>query len=128
VFTKLLALFIIFPLLELYVILEVGSVFGALPTILLVVLTAVAGAFFTKLEGLRTLRRIQQQLMLGQMPTEELIDSVLICIAGVLLLTPGFLTDTFGFWILIPGTRQLFKRWLRSRFDQYLSKRTTEMI
>ncbi len=127
-FTKLLALFIIFPLLELYVILEVGSVFGALPTVLLVVLTAVAGAFFTKLEGLRTLRRIQQQIILGQMPAEELIDSVLICVAGVLLLTPGFLTDVFGFWILIPPTRQLFKRWLRSRFYQYLRKRTTGTI
>ncbi len=127
-FTKLLALFIIFPLLELYVILEVGSVFGALPTVLLVVLTAVAGAFFTKLEGLRTLRRIQQQIILGQMPAEELIDSVLICVAGVLLLTPGFLTDVFGFWMLIPPTRQLFKRWLRSRFDQYLRKRTTGTI
>ncbi len=127
-FTKLLALFIIFPLLELYVILEVGSVFGALPTVLLVVLTAVAGAFFTKLEGLRTLRRIQQQIILGQMPAEELIDSVLICVAGVLLLTPGFLTDVFGFWMLIPPTRQLFKRWLRSRFYQYLRKRTTGTI
>jgi UPF0716 protein FxsA len=128
VFPKLLTLFIIFPLVELYVILEVGSVFGALPTVLLVVLTAVAGAFFTKLEGLRTLRRMQQQIMVGQMPTEELIDSVLICVAGLLLLTPGFLTDAFGFWILIPPTRHVFKCWLRSWFDQYLSRRTTGTI
>ncbi len=127
-FPKLLALFIILPLVELYVILEVGSVFGALPTVLLVVLTAVAGAFLTKLEGLRTLRRMQRQIMVGQMPAEELIDSVLICVAGVLLLTPGFLTDTFGFWILIPPTRKVFKRWLRYRFDQYLSRRTTGTI
>ena len=127
-FPKLLALFIVLPLLELYVILEVGSVLGALPTVLVVVLTAVAGAFFTKLEGLRTLRRMQQQIMVGQMPAEELIDSVLICVAGVLLLTPGFLTDAFGFWILIPPTRSVFKRWLRSRFDQYLHKQSTGTI
>lgn len=127
-FPKLLALFIILPLVELYVILEVGSVFGALPTVLLVVLTAVAGAFLTKLEGLRTLRRMQRQIMVGQMPAEELIDSVLICVAGVLLLTPGFLTDAFGFWILIPPTRNVFKRWLRYRFDKYLSRRTRGTI
>ncbi len=127
-FPKLLALFIILPLVELSVILEVGSVLGALPTVLLVVLTAVAGAFLTKLEGLRTLHRMQRQIMVGQMPAEELIDSVLICVAGVLLLTPGFLTDAFGFWILIPPTRQVFKRWLRYRFDQYLSRRTTRTI
>ena len=114
-FPKLLVIFIILPLLELYVILEVGSVFGPIPTVLLVVLTAVAGAFFTKLEGLRTLHRMQQQIIVGQMPAEELVDSVLICVAGVLLLTPGFLTDAFGLWILIPPTRLLFKRWLRSQ-------------
>ncbi len=124
-FPKLLALFIILPLIELYVILEVGSVFGALETVLLVVLTAVAGAFFTKLEGLRTLQRMQQQIMHGQLPAEELVDSVLICVAGVLLLTPGFLTDAFGLWILIPPTRTLFKRWLRYRFDRYLGSRPT---
>ncbi len=127
-FPKLLALFIILPLLELYVILEVGSVLGALPTVLLVVLTAVTGAFFTRLEGLRTLRRMQQQIMVGQIPAEELVDSVLICVAGVLLLTPGFHTDAFGLWILIPPTRDVFKRWLRSRFDKYLGKRTLGTI
>ena len=123
-FPKLLALFVILPLIELYVILEVGSVFGPLPTVLLIILTAVAGAFFTRLEGLRTLQRIQQQIMVGQMPAEELVDSVLICIAGVLLLTPGFLTDAIGLWILIPPTRQVFKRWLRSRFDHYRNRKT----
>ena len=127
-FPKLLALFIILPLVELYVILEVGSVFGALPTVLLVVLTAVAGAFFTRLEGLRTLHRMQQQIMVGQMPAEALIDSVLICVAGVLLLTPGFLTDALGLWILIPPTRQVFKRWLRYRFDLYRRKRAMGSI
>ena len=123
-FPKLLALFVIIPLAEIYVILEVGSLVGPLPTVLLIVLTAVAGAFFTRLEGLRTLHRMQQQIMVGQMPAEELVDSVLICVAGVLLLTPGFLTDAFGLWILIPPTRQVFKRWLRSRFDQYMNKNT----
>ena len=127
-FPKLLVIFIVLPLLELYVILEVGSVFGPIPTVLLVVLTAVAGAFFTKLEGLRTLHRMQQQIMVGQMPAEELVDSVLICVAGVLLLTPGFLTDAFGLGILIPPTRFLFKRWLRVKFDQYVHRRAMGTI
>tara|TARA_B100001971_G_C18266284_1_gene592856 strand:- start:2695 stop:3096 length:402 start_codon:yes stop_codon:yes gene_type:complete len=128
VFSKLLALFIILPLLELYVIIEVGAVLGALPTVLFVVFTAVAGAFLTRLEGLRTLRRMQQQIMVGQMPAEELVNSVLICVAGVLLLTPGFLTDAFGLLVLIPPTRHVLKRWLRYRFNQYMRTRTMETI
>ncbi len=127
-FPKILTIFIILPLLELYVIIEVGAVVGALPTILFVVFTAVAGVFLTKLEGLRTLRRMQQQIMLAQMPAEELVDSVLICVAGVLLLTPGFLTDLLGVLILIPSTRSVFKRWLRYRFSQYMSTKTMATI
>ena len=128
VFSKLLAIFIIVPLLELYVILEVGTFLGALTTVALVILTAVTGAFFTKLEGLRTLRRMQQQNNIGQMPAEELVDSVLICIAGVLLLTPGFLTDFIGVCVLVPATRLLFKRWLRAKFEQYLVQKTSKSV
>ena len=122
-FPRVLAVFILLPLVELYLILEVGAVFGALHTVLLIVLTAVAGIVVAKLEGLRVLHRMRQQIMHGQMPAEELLDSVLICVAGILLFAPGFVTDAFGVWLLVPPTRNVFKRWLRSRFDRYFQTR-----
>lgn len=125
-FPKLLALFILVPLAELYLLLKVGSVFGAFHTVLLVVLTAALGALLAKLEGLRTWRRIQEQLAKGQMPAEELVDSVLIFMAGALLLTPGFITDGLGLGVLFPGTRVYVKRWLRRQFDRHLHRQTVE--
>jgi UPF0716 protein FxsA len=71
-----------------------------------------------RLEGLRTLRQIQLTLAQGQIPAEELLDGVLIFTGGILLLTPGVLTDLFALVLLIPYTRSRFKRWLRRRFDR----------
>ena len=91
---------------------------GGLNTILLVLGTGVLGAFLAKLEGLRTLRQIQRNLSQGIVPAEEMMDGVIILVAGLLLITPGILTDAFGFLMLIPTTRNAFKRWLRRRFDR----------
>jgi UPF0716 protein FxsA len=113
--------FTIVPLVELFILLKIGSHIGALNTLLLVVLTALLGTLLVRLEGLRTLRQIQSSLSQGQIPAEELIDGVLIFAGGILLLTPGVLTDLCALILLFPYTRMHFKRWLRRRFDRMVA-------
>ncbi len=120
-FFRLLILLIVVPLLELYLLLKVGTIIGALNTIMLVILTAILGAYLTKIEGLKVLYQIRSNLENGIMPTEELIDGVLIFIAGAVLLTPGFITDIIGFLILIPTTRYYIKKWLKEIIRKRLS-------
>jgi len=113
--------FAIVPLVELFILIKIGSHIGALNTILLVILTAALGALLVRLEGLRTWRQIQSSLSQGQIPAEELIDGVLIFAGGILLLTPGVLTDLCALILLFPYTRMHFKRWLRRRFDRMVT-------
>ena len=117
-FGRLFLLFTVIPLVELYLLIKVGEVIGALNTILLIIATGLLGAFLAKLEGLRTLNQIQQNLNQGIMPAEELLDGVIILVAGLMLITPGIMTDICGFLLLVPQTRFAFKRWLRRRFDR----------
>jgi UPF0716 protein FxsA len=114
-------LFTIVPLVELFILIKIGGHIGALNTILLVILTALLGVMLVRLEGLRTLRQIQSSLSQGQIPAEELIDGVLIFAGGILLLTPGVLTDLCALILLFPYTRMHFKRWLRRRFDRLVA-------
>ncbi|RMF81186.1 MAG: FxsA family protein [Nitrospirae bacterium] len=110
--SRLFLLFLTLPLVELYLLIRVGRVIGAGWTVALVVLTAVVGAALAKAEGLRTLAAIQSALVAGRMPTEELVEGAMILVAGVVLLTPGFLTDAAGLLILFPPTRRPIRRWL----------------
>src|SRR5688500_17675475 len=118
---RLLLLFAVIPVAELLILIKIGSHIGALNTVALVVLTAVLGLMLVRLEGLRTLRQIQLSLSQGEIPSEELIDGILIFVSGILLLTPGVLTDVFALILLIPYTRMHFKRWLRRRFDRMMA-------
>lgn len=118
---RLILLFTIVPLAELYILIKIGSHIGGFNTILLVVMTAMLGAGLARLQGLRTLQQIQLSLSQGQIPAEELIDGVLILAGGILLLTPGVLTDLFALVLLLPYTRTYFKRWLRRRFDRMVA-------
>jgi UPF0716 protein FxsA len=115
---KLLLIFITVPLLEIMLFIEIGSRIGTLMTLLIVALTAILGATLAHREGLKAWWRIQDKLYQGEMPNAELLDGVLILIAGAVLLTPGFLTDAIGFVLLYPGTRQPVKSWLRHKFSQ----------
>lgn len=115
---RLFLLFTIVPLVELYILIKIGSHIGGFNTILVVIITAVLGAWLARLQGLRTLQQIQLSLSQGQIPAEELIDGVLILAGGILLFTPGVLTDLFALVLLFPSTRTHFKRWLRRRFDR----------
>ena len=116
-FVRLLLLFTLVPLIELYVLLRIGSLLGVAPTILLVVVTGVVGAQLARREGVRTLRQIQAQLQRGVMPTEGLVDGALILAAGLLLVTPGVLTDAVGFGLLFPLTRAALRQYVRRRLE-----------
>ncbi len=105
-FFLLLLLFFTVPLVEIYVLLEVGGMIGVLPTIVLVVLTAVMGAGLIRAQGIATLGRVQQQLERGELPAVGIIEAALLLVAGALMLTPGFVTDTIGFLILVPPLRR----------------------
>ena len=118
---RLILVFTIVPLAELYILIKIGSQIGGFNTILLVLMTTVLGALLARLQGLRTLRQIQLSLSQGQIPAEELIDGVLILFGGILLVMPGVLTDLFALVLLLPFTRTYFKRWLRRRFDRMMA-------
>ena len=102
----LLVLFLVVPIAEIWVLIEVGSVVGAVATIGLVVLTAVAGAALMRAQGLATLFRARAAMAKGEVPALELLEGAVILIAGALLLTPGFITDATGFACLIPSVRR----------------------
>ena len=126
---KLFLAFTIIPIIEIYLLIEIGSMFGALTAVTLVILTGFLGAFLARMQGLQTLYRIQESLREGRMPSGELLDALLIGIAGLVLLTPGFLTDSAGFLLLIPATRNAIKNWLRRQIElRYMSNRPEDII
>ena len=108
----LLALFVGLPILEIYVIIQVGQVIGAVPTILLLIVESILGAWLVKHEGRRAWKALQETLATGQMPGKELADAALVLVGGTLLLTPGFVTDIFGFFFVLPFTRPIARRML----------------
>ena len=116
---KLFLAFTLIPVLEIYLLIKLGSFLGALNTVIIVILTGIIGAYLAKLEGLHTMLKVRDGLNRGEVPAEEMLDALLILVAGIVLLTPGFLTDLAGLLILVPQTRTLFKRWLRKKFDKW---------
>ncbi|MEZ5281401.1 MAG: FxsA family protein [Acidimicrobiales bacterium] len=114
----LLAAFIIVPILELAVIIQVGSSVGVLPTLGLLIAVSIVGAWLVKFQGMGVLMRMRQQLAQGKMPTDELMNGVLILVAGALMLTPGFLTDALGLSLLIPPIRAAIRQMLARRFTR----------
>lgn len=105
-------LFVIVPLVELYLLLAVGSLVGFWPTVLLVLVTGMLGASLARREGFRVLRRWQEALARGEMPEEGVLGGLLVLVGGVLLITPGVLTDAVGLLLLLPPSRRWIGRWL----------------
>lgn len=103
----LLMLFVIMPVLEMWVLIEVGSKIGALTTIGLVLLTAMLGLALLRQQGVSTVMRANQRMQSGQLPAQEMVEGIFLAVGGALLLTPGFVTDAVGFACLIPGVRQI---------------------
>jgi len=97
---------LIIPFAEIYLLLQVGSVIGAFPTIFLVVFTAVLGAWLLRQQGFATFQRFQASLAQGEIPAYEMIEGPIILVGGALLLTPGFITDVLGFACLVPQLRK----------------------
>ena len=120
---KLFLAFTLIPVGEIYLLISVGTKIGAINTVILVIATGFTGAYLAKIQGMQTLYRVQTSLQQGIMPKEDLMDALIIFIAGIVLLTPGFLTDTTGILLLIPGTRNLFKRFIRKKIDQWMIER-----
>lgn len=104
-------IFIIVPVVEMWVLIEVGSLIGGLTTVGLVVLTAFIGINLLRMQGTQTLQRFQAKASHGELPGQEILEGMMLAVAGALLLTPGFVTDTIGFALLVPGLRtMLFKQ------------------
>ena len=112
-------LFIIgIPLIEIYLMIKVGSIIGAFNTIFLIFFTAVTGVYFAKLEGLNTIRSGFDQLVKNEMPIYEIISGAALTFAALLLILPGFLTDLVGFLLIIPVTRKIFIKIISSKFNK----------
>jgi UPF0716 protein FxsA len=107
--------FFLTPIVEMYLLIRVGGYIGALPTICLVMLTAVIGVVLLRIQGFATLTRGLGRLQSGQIPAREVAEGVLLAVAGALLLTPGFVTDTLGFLLLFPPTRAAVARRMLDR-------------
>ncbi|KPK03970.1 MAG: exlusion protein FxsA [Anaerolineae bacterium SG8_19] len=116
--TKLLLLFVLVPIVELILLVEIGQLVGTLPTIALIIFTGVLGAFLVRRQGVQVLTRIRAELQGGRLPTDSIFDGAIILVAGAFLVTPGILTDTLGFLCLIPTTRRLIKRGIWTRMER----------
>ncbi len=121
-FLKLFLAFTLVPFIEIYLLIKIGAQVGAFNTILIVILTGLLGASLARLEGIKTMTKVRDSLNRGDLPAEEMLDAMLIFVAGVVLLTPGFITDLTGLALLVPKARYWFKRWLRKKFDEWLEK------
>ena len=119
IFLKLVLAFTMIPAAEIYVLIKIGGFIGALNTVLVIIITGVLGAYLARLQGMHTLYKIQANLRQGIIPTEELLDALIILSAGITLLTPGFLTDIAGLILLVPFTRFYVKLWLKKKFDRW---------
>jgi UPF0716 protein FxsA len=124
---KLFLLFTLVPILELILLLQVGQWIGTWPTIGIIVVTALVGAWLARREGIRAWRNVQSTLAAAQMPGEALLHGMLIFSGGALLLTPGVLTDVLGLALLAPPTRTAIAAHLRRRFERHVARSTGQI-
>lgn len=120
IFTYLLAAFIFLPIVELWILFKVDAHLGLGATLLIVVMTGFIGAWLARAQGLMVMLQIQRDLNEGRMPAPRMIDGTMILIAGALLITPGLLTDSVGFLLLVPAFRTQVRGWLRYKMEQKL--------
>ena len=119
---RLLLLFLIVPIAELYLLIEIGQRIGTISTLALIFLTALLGSALARRQGLGVLRRMQSEMAEGRLPASSMVDGVLILLAGAVLITPGVLTDLVGFLVLIPVTRGLIKAYLWKRIERAVKR------
>lgn len=114
-FPVLLFLFIVVPIVEIALFVQVGGFLGLWPTIALVLVTAIVGASLVRSQGIATLMSVQQRLQQGELPAQQIVEGVMLAVSGVLLLTPGFMTDALGMVVLLPAPRAMLAKQLMSR-------------
>ncbi|NCY15614.1 MAG: FxsA family protein [Actinobacteria bacterium] len=124
-FVVLFLLFVVAPLVELYVLVQVAHLIGLLPALALLVLLSLFGAWLVKREGVAVLRRLRNSLATGEMPTNSLVDGGLIVIAGALCIVPGFVSDCIGLLLLVPPVRTPVRRRLIARWSLRSTSRPT---
>jgi UPF0716 protein FxsA len=117
-FLRLLLLFTVVPLIELFLLVKLGTVIGIGATVLIVICTGVLGAWLARWQGLGVLRRLSEDMKGGRLPTDALIDGLLILIAGAVLLTPGLITDALGFLLLVPKGRAMVRKAIVDRLEK----------
>ena len=126
-FLKLLLLFVTVPLVEFFLLVRIGSKIGFLPTILIIVVTGFIGAWLTRVQGRHALNRFREATAGGRLPHREVVDGIMILVAGAVLLTPGFLTDVAGFLLLVPGVRSRVGVFLMNYFKRRVRLRASNI-
>jgi UPF0716 protein FxsA len=119
-FRILVLILIVIPILEIWGLISVGKLVGLWPTVGLIILTGVIGAWLAKKEGLQTLQLVRLQLVNREIPGQAVMDGICILVGGAVLLTPGFFTDAIGFFLLIPYTRNIVKAWMKKMFESWI--------
>lgn len=122
-FLRLLGFFIIIPLIELVIIVKIGSQIGFWATLALIVVPGLLGAALARSQGLTVISRVRGDLARGSLPGDHILDGLLILGAGLLLITPGIITDTAGLLILLPGLRRALREWLKHKLINFLGRR-----
>lgn len=123
-FIRLLLIFSIIPLIELALLIKVGGYLGILPTIILVAGTGIVGISLARYHGFQLISEVKRNLENGQIPADHLIEGLLLLIGAVMLLTPGLLTDTAGFLLIIPFSRRIASHFVKDRFRRWIKKNT----
>lgn len=121
-FAPLFLLFTVVPALELYLLFKVGGVIGGFNTILLIIATGIVGAALAKSQGLSILAKIQQQMNRGEVPADQIVQGLMVFAGGLLLLTPGIMTDIFGFSLVLPGTRHILMVFVKRAIEESIKK------
>ncbi len=127
-FLRLFILFTLVPMIELAILIEIGSRVGTFHTIMLIITTGVIGALLAQSQGLAVIRKMQEEVRFGRAPAGELFDGLFVLIGGILLITPGILTDLIGFIFLLPITRNLIKQWLMLKVQNNITRGETNFI
>lgn len=119
---RLFLLFLIIPVIEIYLLIKVGSLIGGIPTVAILLLISLVGAYLVKSQGFRLFTQVREELARGRLPAAQLLDGALVLFGGLLLLTPGFCTDFIGLFFLFPATRRFIKMWLGLWLQARLSR------
>lgn len=120
--------FIVAPACEIGVLLLSGKTIGVLPTVLLIILTGFVGAYLAKKQGIQAVRNLQKEIQYGRIPSNAILDAMAIFVGGIMLLTPGFISDIVGLFLLFPITRNWIKPFLIQFIKKWIDKHTIHII